>query len=68
MLSDTVRAYLTLHRLNVLFYAGCFLLVGGWALLTKDERPWTSRSPAQRYLLTVTLLMLLARMIDSGPT
>jgi len=51
---ETLRAFLTLHRLNVFLYAGLFLLVGGWALLTKDERPWTSRSLVQRYLMMVT--------------
>lgn len=53
-----------LHHGRLLVYAGLFLLVGGWALLTNDERPWTSRSPVQRYLLLVTLLSLLVSMFD----
>jgi len=55
-----------MRRGRMVVYAGCFLLVGGWALLTKDERPWTSRSPVQRYLLTATLLLLLVSMFDTS--
>jgi len=58
---------LSWHQWNVALYAGLFLVVGGWAWLTQRERPWSSRSRAERYLLLVTVVMLIRSLFRREP-